>query len=80
LKKSRKDSEEKTDFILQKLIQKLIMYLVDTNIISFLQRKNQEVINNFLRIDPQRIFLSSAVWYELQYGILNDPSPARSKK
>jgi predicted nucleic acid-binding protein len=56
------------------------MYLIDTNIISFLQRRNQTVIDNFLRVNPQDIQLSSVVWYELQYGILNDPSPNRSEK
>jgi tRNA(fMet)-specific endonuclease VapC len=56
------------------------MYLIDTNIISFLQRKNQVVIDNFLGVDPQNIQLSSIVWYELQYGVLNDHNSTRAKK
>ncbi|MDC9606320.1 type II toxin-antitoxin system VapC family toxin [Xenorhabdus griffiniae] len=45
------------------------MYMLDTNTVSYIFRKNQLIINKLRTIPPSRICISSITEAELRYGI-----------
>jgi tRNA(fMet)-specific endonuclease VapC len=46
------------------------MYLIDTNIFGFLNRKNPKVIAKFSSVDHSLIYIPSIVWAEICFGLL----------
>jgi tRNA(fMet)-specific endonuclease VapC len=52
-------------------------YLLDTNIVSFLLKRNPSVIQQFHQVLPEDIVLSAVVEAELRYGAARLPAGAR---
>ena len=55
------------------------MYLLDTNIISFIARSHTLTINKLASVDADQVSTCSIVMSELFFGAINHPDPDRGK-
>ena len=55
------------------------MYLLDTNIISYLQKGNPQIIQKIKSLDSSQLSISSITVSELFFGAINNPSQNRGK-
>lgn len=55
-------------------------YVLDTNILISLLRKDQQVIDRFIQVGADNILISAVVYYELRVGIEKSPNVALREK